>query len=309
MYNIFKKISFDSLLITILVSVLFIYMILTLDEDTKEGYIDVDTTVDPAVETPPVDETELNKTLLENAINDYNDKTSEVAVYEEDILSLENRISDLEPIKDNEEITELDTELKTLKFDKENSVRAQEQTDARLKELKSKFPEIYINNYGTDEEKKNYENSKIPNVKNIDNSSGGGDAGSKIDAVKKSSSQDIVQTTDKKTTVVHNHYYGGNKELGKFMDKLLKEQQNNLNKNQSALVDQGSCKALNDKLKTSTYAEIQNNRFLADMKNKCEQHEYSQASCKVEPTQDQSSLIGTLLEESNNTKYGSLVAK
>ena len=123
------------------------------------------------------------------------------------------------------------------------------------------------------------------------------------------SNQDIVQTNDKKTTIVHNHYYGGNKEMAKFMDQLLKEQQNNLNKNQSALVDQGTCTALNEKLSNKSLAEVKNDRFLADLKNKCDQHAFSQSTCKVTPTQDQTALLGTLLEESKNTKYGSIVAK
>ena len=135
------------------------------------------------------------------------------------------------------------------------------------------------------------------------------DAGSNTDGITENSSQDIVQTNDKKTTIVHNHYYGGNKEMAKFMDQLLKEQQNNLNKNQSALVDQGTCTALNQQLSNKSLAEVKNNRFLADLKNKCDQHAFSQSTCKVSPTQDQTSLIGTLLEESNNTKYGSIVAK
>ena len=116
-----------------------------------------------------------------------------------------------------------------------------------------------------------------------------------------------MQTEDKKTTIVHNHYYGGNKELAKFMNELLEQQQNNLNNEQSALVDQGMCSELNNKLQTKTLAEIQNDRTLSDLKNKCDKHAYSQTSCKVQPTQDQTALLGTLLEDSKNTKYGSLV--
>ena len=48
---------------------------------------------------------------------------------------------------------------------------------------------------------------------------------------------------------------------------------------------------------------------LFDLKNKCDQYDYSQSTCKVAPTQDQSALLGTLLGDAKNTQFGSIVAR
>ena len=138
---------------------------------------------------------------------------------------------------------------------------------------------------------------------------GSGDAGSNTDGVTEESKQDIVQTNDKKTTVVHNHYYGGNKQLAKFMNELIKKQNEGENSQQNNLVDQGMCSELNNKLKTKTLAEIQNNRVLSDLKNKCDKWQFSQHTCKVQPPLSQTALLGTLLTDAKDTTYGSLLPK
>ena len=69
------------------------------------------------------------------------------------------------------------------------------------------------------------------------------------------------------------------------------------------------CSELNNKLENKTLAEIKNDRLLFDLKNKCDQYDYSQSTCKVAPTQEQTSLLGTLLDDSKNTQFGSIVAR
>ena len=145
---------------------------------------------------------------------------------------------------------------------------------------------------------------------NTSEGNGTGDAGSNTEAVSEESKQDIVQTNDKKTTVIHNHYYGGNKQLAKFMNELVKKQNEQENNNtQQNLVDQGMCSELNNKLKTKTLAEIQNDRVLSDLKNKCDKWSYSQDTCKIQPPLSQTALIGTLLTDAKDTGYGSLLPK
>ena len=145
---------------------------------------------------------------------------------------------------------------------------------------------------------------------NTSEGNGTGDAGSNTEAVSEESKQDIVQTNDKKTTVIHNHYYGGNKQLAKFMNELVKKQNEEENNNtQQNLVDQGMCSELNNKLKTKTLAEIQNDRVLSDLKNKCDKWSYSQDTCKIQPPLSQTALIGTLLTDAKDTGYGSLLPK
>ena len=135
------------------------------------------------------------------------------------------------------------------------------------------------------------------------NADGAGDAGSNMDAIDEDSNQSRVQTNDKKTTIIHNHYYGGNKEIAKFLSTLAKEKEDESKKNQ--IFDHRMCK----ELKNKSLAKIKNDRFLFELKNKCDQHAYIESTCKVAPTQDQTALLGTLLSDANNTKYGSIIAK
>lgn len=152
-------------------------------------------------------------------------------------------------------------------------------------------------------------NTNTDNNENTTEGNGSGDAGSNTDGVTEESKQDIVQTYDKKTTVVHNHYYGGNKQLAKFMNELIKKKNEEENSEQNNLIDQGMCSELNNKLKTKTLAEIQNNRILLDLKNKCDKWQFSQHTCKIQPPLSQTALLGTLLTDAKDTTYGSLVPK
>ena len=166
------------------------------------------------------------------------------------------------------------------------------------------------NNESSNQENTNNETNNESNTNdNTTEGNGTGDAGSNTEAVSEKSKQDIVQSNDKKTTVIHNHYYGGNKQLAKFMNELVKKQNEEENNNQQNLVDQGMCSELNNKLKTKTLAEIQNDRVLSDLKNKCDNWGNKQDTCKIQPPLSQTALIGTLLTDAKNTSYGSLLPK
>lgn len=216
-----KNISYDTILILILVSVLFIYMLISLDD------------------TP--------------------DKV----------------------VQNNEEVEN---------FEEDQDIEEEEYQNQKQKELEA---ELKVEKM---EENQDNQDPKNDNKPAFDNK-----------GISEKSSQDIVQTKDKKTTVVHNHYYGGNKELAKMMSKLLEEHNKNLNQNQMDMIDQGTCMRVNEKLNTTTLAEYKNNRFLADLKNKCDKQNMANSTCKIAPTQDQTSLIGTILSDARNTQVGSII--
>ena len=130
--------------------------------------------------------------------------------------------------------------------------------------------------------------------------------GDNKDGVSKSSGKVLVERVeDKGETTIINNYYGGNKEMAKFMQKLLQQNQNNLNQQQDkSLMDQGMCSKLNNQLGTLSLAEYKNTRFMDELKAKCAKQEQA---CKVSPQIDQTSLIGTLLTDSKNTRVGDIL--
>jgi hypothetical protein len=147
--------------------------------------------------------------------------------------------------------------------------------------------------------------------------SGGGESGGGADDIKdgvgdnkdgvsKSGGKVLVERVDDKgETTVINNYYGGNKEMAKFMQKLLQQNQNNLNQQQDkSLMDQGMCSQLNNQLGTLSLAEYKNTRFMDELKAKCAKQEQA---CKVSPQIDQTALIGTLLTDSKNTRVGDIL--
>ena len=130
--------------------------------------------------------------------------------------------------------------------------------------------------------------------------------GDNKDGVSKSSGKVLVERVeDKGETTIINNYYGGNKEMAKFMQKLLQQNQNNLNQQQDkSLMDQGMCSKLNNQLGTLSLAEYKNTRFMDELKAKCAKQEQA---CKVSPQIDQTALIGTLLTDSKNTRVGDIL--
>ena len=154
-----------------------------------------------------------------------------------------------------------------------------------------------------DENKKSDDGSKESGEGADDIKDGVGD---NKDGVSKSGGKVLVERVeDKGETTIINNYYGGNKEMAKFMQKLLQQNQNNLNQQQDkSLMDQGMCSQLNNQLGTLSLAEYKNTRFMDELKAKCAKQEQA---CKVSPQIDQTSLIGTLLTDSKNTRVGDIL--
>lgn len=220
MIKLLKKISYDTLLITILVSILFIYMLIT-----------------------------LNDTPIKESFDD-------------DVGNKENT--------DKQDIDKQDTNKQdTGKQDTDKQDTDKQDTGDGADDIKD-------------------------------------GVGDNKDGVSKSGGKVLVERVeDKGETTIINNYYGGNKEMAKFMQKLLQQNQNNLNQQQDkSLMDQGMCSQLNNQLGTLSLAEYKNTRFMDELKAKCAKQEQA---CKVSPQIDQTALIGTLLSDSKNTRVGDIL--
>jgi hypothetical protein len=225
MNKLLKKISYDTLLITILVSMLFIYMLITLnDSPVKESFDD---------EVGNKEDTDKQDTDKQDTDKQDTDKQD----------------------TDKQDTDKQDTDKQTT-------------------------------GDGADDIKDGVGDNK--------------------DGVSKSGGKVLVERVDDKgETTVINNYYGGNKEMAKFMQKLLQQNQNNLNQQQDkSLMDQGMCSQLNNQLGTLSLAEYKNTRFMDELKAKCAKQEQA---CKVSPQIDQTALIGTLLTDSKNTRVGDIL--
>ena len=225
MIKLLKKISYDTLLITILVSILFIYMLITLNENSIKESFDND-----AKSTTDTDKGNTDKGNTDKGDTDKGDT-------------------------DKGNTDKGDT-------DKGN-------TDKGENDIKD-------------------------------------GVGDNKNGISKNDGKVLVERVqDKGETTVINNYYGGNKEMAKFMQKLLQENQNSLNQQQDkSLMEQGMCSQLNNQLGTLSLAEYKNTRFMDELKAKCAKQEQA---CKVSPLIDQTALIGTLLTDSKNTRVGDIL--
>jgi hypothetical protein len=237
MIKLLKKISYDTLLITILVSILFIYMLITLNDTPVKESFDTDKT---GTDKTGTDKTGTDKTGTDKTGTD---KTG---------------------------------------------------TD------KTDTDKTGTDKTGTDKT----DTDKQTTGDGADDIKDG--VGDNKDGVSKSGGKVLVERVDDKgETTVINNYYGGNKEMAKFMQKLLQQNQNNLSQQQDkSLMDQGMCSQLNNQLGTLSLAEYKNTRFMDELKAKCAKQEQA---CKVSPQIDQTSLIGTLLTDSKNTRVGDIL--
>lgn len=110
--------------------------------------------------------------------------------------------------------------------------------------------------------------------------------------------------------IVHNHYnqyYGGNPELTQFLQQLTNQLTENKQEGDLSLMDQGMCSELNNKLSTMTLAEFKNNRFVQDLKSRCDNS--TGLDCSFRPTNTQTALLGTLLEDAEQTRVGDILPK
>ena len=118
------------------------------------------------------------------------------------------------------------------------------------------------------------------------------------------------ETKHVQPNIIHNHYnqyYGGNPEMTKFLQQLTNKLDENKQEGDLSLMDQGMCSELNNKLSTMTLAEFKNNRFVQDLKTRCEKSDG--VDCSFRPTNSQTALIGTLLEDAKKTKVGDILPK
>ena len=118
------------------------------------------------------------------------------------------------------------------------------------------------------------------------------------------------ETKHVQPNIVHNHYnqyYGGNPEMTKFLQQLTSELKGNKKEDDLNLMDQGMCSELNNKLSTMTLAEFKNNRFVQDLKTRCEKSDG--VDCSFRPTNSQTALLGTLLEDAKKTRVGDILPK
>ena len=116
--------------------------------------------------------------------------------------------------------------------------------------------------------------------------------------------------THSQPNIIHNHYnqyFGGNPEMTKFLQQLTNQLQENKQEGDLTLMDQGMCSELNNKLSTMTLAEFKNNRFVQDLKSRCEKSDG--VDCSFRPTNSQTALLGTLLEDAGKTKVGDILPK
>ena len=119
----------------------------------------------------------------------------------------------------------------------------------------------------------------------------------------------MVTTYDKKKNIIHNHYYNsqGNGDIAKMLSKMMEEQKQNLNTDQGFLLQEDEqCRDINMKLKTLSKAELENNRYLQDLQQRCSKG-YNGSKCLFSSSQSQTSLIGTLLKDASDTKFGSII--
>ena len=95
--------------------------------------------------------------------------------------------------------------------------------------------------------------------------------------------------------------------MTKFLQQLTNQLGDNKQEGDLTLMDQGMCSELNNKLSTMTLAEFKNNRFVQDLKSRCEKSDG--VDCSFRPTNSQTALLGTLLEDAGKTKVGDILPK
>ena len=302
-FKLSKCLPYDTLLIVLLVLVSLVYIINLLNnkyvEDkyenaTKkyssllnkvEGYEDnpENDSAETEESNEPVSANDLEKDrvnqLIQNAYNDYLNAKSVYdkgnKQYSDATLKFNEAVEDK---KSNEEIATLSDERNSASAALYVNLRKVNDTKNRLDNLKNQYPEEY---------------SKIvvgSDVKELQ--------------VKKETKHQVPH-------IIHNHYnqyYGGNQEMTKFLKQLTQElKENNKKDGDMTLMDQGMCSELNNKLSTMTLAEFKNNRFVQDLKSKCEKSDG--VDCSFRPTNSQTALLGTLLEDAQKTRVGDIIPK
>jgi hypothetical protein len=297
------KIPLDNALLMLFILIVMIYFILTLDERSKKIMIE---NFEEEKKNEMTEERKnqilekMNK--LQEEINEYEDKINEL---DNSSIELNNKLKTLDEEEDKQEIFKVQQSLFGNKNQTLTLTDKQNYANSELNDLKSKFPEIYKNNFS-----ENNNNEEID-----ENDDENNDDDENDDEEGKDSTSEVK--LNKHTTVVHNHYYGGNKDLTKFLKKLVDNQNKadmtlNTDYNQIAdsnIADAKMCREFHKKTSNMSMAEIKNDRILTDLKMKCDKYGYKKDTCKIQPRMDQTALLGTLLTQAEHTNYGSLLPK
>ena len=302
MYKILKnflKIHLDNALLILFILIIMIYFILTLDERSKKNMIENFEEEKKNEMTEERKNQILEKmTKLQEEINEYEKKINEL---DNSSIELNDKLKTLDEEEDKQEIFKIQQNLFGNKNETITLTDKQNYANSELNDLKAKFPEIYKNNFS---ENNNNEEINEDDNENNDEEDKGKDSTSEV-------------KLNKHTTVVHNHYYGGNKDLTKFLKKLVDNQNKadmtlNTDYNQIAdsnIADAEMCREFQKKTSNMSMAEIKNDRILTDLKIKCDKFGYKKDTCNIQPRMDQTSLLGTLLTDAEHTNYGSLLPK
>ena len=256
------------------------------DYSTSDGTVDNDNNVvsDSDIESTNLMLSEINRRrdLIQTA---YDNKESAEKEYNDTKLKLDNATKAYNDAVKKQlginVVKALELELNSANNAFNAKSRTLEDANRRLNDLKQVYPQEY--------------SSTVPSTNDPSESQ-----------------PSNTQTTTDKKTVIHNHYnqyYGGNKELSEFLKKLVDQMNDkNLNTQDDQLMNQGMCSDLNNELSTMTLAEFKNNRFIQELKTKCKKNT-GDVDCSWGPSQEQTALIGTLLETSKKTKVGDIIPK
>jgi chromosome segregation ATPase len=292
------KIPLDNALLMLFILIVMIYFILTLDERSKKNMIENFEEEQKNEMTEERKNQILEKmTKLQEEINEYENRINEL---DDSSIELNNKLKTLDEEEDKQEIFKIQQNLFGNKNETITLTDKQNYANSELNDLKAKFPEIYKNNFSEN----NNNNEEINEDDNENNDKEGKDSTTEV-------------KLNKHTTVVHNHYYGGNKDLTKFLKKLVDNQNKadmtlNTDYNQIAdsnIADAEMCREFQKKTSNMSMAEIKNDRILTDLKMKCDRYGYKKDTCKIQPRMDQTALLGTLLTDTTHTNYGSLLPK
>lgn len=284
--DLLKYISYDTLLIIILFLISIIYLIHFMNEKNvndkyktiSEEFINKKEHFDNGSGGLTII-TEEDR-VIEMITNSYNAYLENKKIYDENNLEYNKATLEFNEAVENN----VDSEKKTELSDKRNkassaiyiNLRKLNDSKERLESLKNQYPEEYAKVVtGSDAIEEEEEETKhvLPNI-------------------------------------VHNHYnqyYGGNPEMTQFLQQLTNQLKENKQEGDMTLMDQGMCSELNNKLSTMTLAEFKNNRFVQDLKSRCE--ESDGVDCSFRPTNSQTALLGTLLEDAKKTRVGDILPK
>lgn len=300
-----KCLPYDTLLIILLVLVSIIYLINFMNEkhvdDKYESVAEKYVSFNKKYEGNPMDSIEHFKN--EKFENHEDAGTGEVGMTEEErvIQMITTAYASYQESQKKYDESSDKYSKATLEFNEAIESKADSKTQGELSDKRNNASSaIYVNLRSLNDTKERLESLKKQYPEEY---------------AKVVTGSDALEEEDKDTkhvlpNIVHNHYnqyYGGNPEMTKFLQQLTSELKENKQEGDMNLMDQGMCSELNNKLSTMTLAEFKNNRFVQDLKSRCEKSDG--VDCSFRPTNSQTALLGTLLEDAKKTRVGDILPK